>query len=124
MKEIPILSRSAAAPAYPADFAKNLVPQSSLASGQLPDEVVLQPLVNFQPDIVIPPNQTVVIPVTTLLNKCVGFVITNVTALVQYSVNGGGFRSLYGTVVIDGAVITQLAVNGGTAGCIVQLMGV
>jgi hypothetical protein len=110
---------------YPAKFGTNISPHPANVSGQIPDPVVIQPLTQFPADIIIPALTTVNIPIQTLLgSKCVGFLLINVTANVFVSINGGGFRTINNNISVDGSQISTLSVNGGTAGCILQLIGV
>lgn len=82
------------------------------------------PLRNFGPDISIPATTDQTIDTTAYLGeKCTGF--TLISALAYVSINGGGFRTMAGAVVIDDSIITTIRVSTpGTNGAIIQLHGV
>jgi len=110
---------------YPSDFVSNLQPDVTGHTEYTPEVVTEQRLSTFLGDIVISQNTVKNIDISSLLPRCVGFQMINVTGVVQVNINGGGFRTVLTDFVLDGSNISQLSITTGAASsCTVQLLGV
>jgi hypothetical protein len=85
------------------------------------------PLQQFPGEIQLGASVSQSIDIQTLLGpRCTGVSFVNVTGVVQYSLNGGGFNTCpLGSMSIDDALIQSLLVQTGPASSVnVQLRGV
>ena len=85
------------------------------------------PLQQFPGEIIIPPSTAQSIDINTLIGgRCTGVSFVNVTGVVQYSLNGGGFNTApVGSTAIDDALINSLFVITAAGSSVnVQLRGV
>lgn len=101
---------------FPADFANVAPPPSQVVNPDAPLLVSQNPLQQFLGDIAIPAATTQVIDIHSLMgSQCVGFVLIPIITIpgtnVNVSINGGGFRTVPGTMVIDESVIDTLTVQ-------------
>jgi hypothetical protein len=89
-----------------------------------PTTTVEAPLVNFQGDIDFPAGVDTAVDVNGIMGgPCSGLVLINVTGPVKVSLNGGGLRTVTGTLVIDNAAIANVRIQTGANTCTLQLHG-
>ena len=84
------------------------------------------PLVQFGGDIFIPGNSDTAIDVNSIMgDRCMGFVLSGVSATLQISINNGGLRTVVNDCVYDDCSIKSLRIVTDAAGsCNLQLHGV
>ena len=111
---------------FPADFGNVAPPPSQTVNPDAPLLVSQNPLRAFLGDIVIPAGVTQYIDIATIMGaQCVGFVLIPLGVNPNISINGGGFRTVPGTMVVDESIIVNLTVQTFVGGaCILQLNGV
>ena len=108
--------------------ARPLPPPVKTGPGLIFDgaQVTETPLQTFLADMVIPAGANQYIDVNAAMaGRCTGFALVGVANPVQVSINGGGYRTIPGNMVVDGAIIGNLSIiTGVLTGCILQLHGV
>ena len=110
---------------YPAAFQDVAPPPSQVVNENEPILVAQNPLRTFLGDIAIPAaaTPTIIDVYGQMGSGCVGFVLIPLGTGVMFSANGGGFRTVNSTLVVDESIINTLSVIGGASGAILQLNG-
>jgi len=114
---------------YPSEFGNVAPPPSLVVNPNAPVQVSQTPLQTFVGDIAIPAGVLQYIDIQTIMGSaCVGFVIIPqgvVAALPMVSINGGGFRTIPSTMVVDESIIYNLNIQTflPDGGVILQLNG-